>query len=138
MTTKIIVFGVFGLFILLVIVLYIRRREMVFEGEVIDKNVVENQVHNTQPMNQGITIGNNMNGGVTHSYTIKVKTDAGKTIGYPISSGMYEVIKIGDRVSKPKGTTEVTIVSSKTNVTNPPQGIAGQPPAPTPPTQTFV
>jgi len=101
----------------------IKRREEVFEGQVIDKDVVEQQHMNdyNNGMNRsGINIGGGglnfggggVNGGVTHSYFIKVQTDAGKVIKFQISEGKYEIIKIGDRVSKPKGTTEVNIINS--------------------------
>ena len=100
--------------IIFVIVMAIRRREIAFEGEVIDKDIIETRnnmpMNNMNPASQG---GINIisGGGIQHEYKIKVKTATGKTIGYKISSGMYEVIKIGDMVSKPKGTTEVTIIS---------------------------
>jgi len=95
-------------------------------------------------MNKGmnrptIVIGNT--GGVRHTYSIKVKTDQGKEISYTISAGMYETIKIGDRVSKPKGTTEITIVSSaaSTPATSPDQSPPTIPPpsqGPNPPEST--
>jgi hypothetical protein len=94
--------------------LYIRRREIVFEGEVVDKDIHESTVQNNSMGSGGITFGNS--GGVTHSYMIKVKTDAGKEVNYQISEGKYEIIKIGDRVSKPKGTTDITILSSRQSV----------------------
>jgi hypothetical protein len=81
----------------------------------------------------GIMIGN-MNGGVTHEYKIKVKTDAGKEINYKISEGMYEVVKIGDRVSKTSGTTEITILSSAQPATAASTGTTPIPPTATPPT----
>ena len=93
----------------------IKRREEVFEGEVIDKNIGEipvmnNAVGGPGMTGSGIMIGNA--GGVRHTYTIKVKTDPGKVINYTISEGMYEIVKIGDRVSKPKGSTEITILNA--------------------------
>ncbi len=94
----------------------IRRREIAFDGEVIDKNIIENRggVNINNGMNDGLSYNNNTIGsGVTHTYKIKVKTTSGKTINYKISSGMYETVKIGDNVSKPKGTTEITINTKK-------------------------
>lgn len=108
-----ILFAVVFVVILAVIAIFtIRRREESFEGEVIDKDVNQSQMP-TNPMNNGannstITINNT---GMRSTYSIKVKTDAGKVIHYTISEGMYEVVKIGDRVSKPKGTTEISIIS---------------------------
>jgi len=99
---------VFGGVIVWAIYNAIHRREISFEGVVLDKNMHENVNNNMrQP---GLVIGNTST--VTHSYTIRVQPDSGKELTYGISSGMYETIKIGDRVSKPHGTTEITIVSS--------------------------
>ena len=126
----------------------IKRREETFEGEVIDKDVIEERnTDNYGPRTNGIGIGGmNMNrpgtisignqGGVTHTYRIKVRTTDAKEINYPISEGKYEIIKIGDRVSKAKGTTEVEIISSGTNTTPPAAPTAPAPPAPTPPSAT--
>jgi hypothetical protein len=114
---------IFGGAIVFIIVNAIRRREINFEGTVIDKNIIENRANNNSMMNRpggGIMIGGNMNGGVTHEYKIRVKTDLGKEINYKITEGMYEIIKIGDRVSKASGTTEITIQSSPSQV--PPPG----------------
>ena len=95
---------IFSAIVIVAIVFAIKRHEEVFEGEVIDKNEVET-MNNNMPMNNSITIINRSSGNVQHSYTIKVKTTVGKVINYAISSGMYEIIKIGDTVSKAKGTT---------------------------------
>jgi len=116
------VLGIFAVVIILVIVFAIKRREEVFEGEVTDKNIQETNrmpMNNMGPMNNG-GINIMSGGGIQHDYYIYVKTDVGKSIKYKISSGMYEIIKIGDRVRKPKGTTEVTIVSSNTANTTAP------------------
>jgi nitrogen fixation protein FixH len=115
----IIIIAVFGTVIAVLIYSAIRRREVSFEGEVIDKNIIETrQINNMQPgvnNGNGINLGN-MQGNVTHTYKIKVKDNSGKVINYKVSQGKYEIIEIGDRVSKPKGTTDVTILdSSKTN-----------------------
>lgn len=93
---------------------FTKRRDMSFEGVVLDKNMQENVVNNTvgQPQQQGIVIGGNNQAAVTHSYSIRVNTATGEVVSYSISSGMYETIKIGDRVSKAKGSTDIPIVSS--------------------------
>src|SRR6185503_19348059 len=98
----------------IVVAIYWRRREEVFEGEVVDKDVVEN-VNNTMPMDSrpGLHFGGPSGfSGTTHTYVVKVKTLAGKTITWQVSEGKYDIIKIGDRVSKPKGTTDLQILSS--------------------------
>ena len=125
-----VVIAIFIVVIGLFIFLAIRRREEVFEGEVIDKNILESQVMNNPGMTGGgIMIGNT--GGLRHTYTIKVKTDQGKAINYTISEGMYEIVKIGDRVSKPKGSTEITIVSSNnSNTPIPPSNTSSISPTP--------
>ena len=114
----IIIIAVFGTVIAVLIYSAIRRREVSFEGEVIDKNIVETvQTNDMQGVNNGTGINlGNMQGYVTLTYKIKVKDNSGKVINYKVSQGKYEIIEIGDRVSKPKGTTDVTILdSSKTN-----------------------
>ncbi len=139
--------AIFAAIVIVVIVFAIKRREEVFEGEVIDKNVIEtmnnnmpmNSTNNMNNMNNGFTIINRGSGNVQHSYTIKVKTSAGKTIDYGISSGMYEIIKIGDTVSKAKGTTEIVILSSKPVIDTPvsnPVATNSTPPSSTP--ESFV
>jgi len=92
----------------------VKRKGESFEGVVTDKDIIETQQMNdtSTPGANGINIGNYGNGGIRHSYRIKVKDDSGKDIKYSISAGMYEIIKIGDRVSKAKGTTDIKILSS--------------------------
>lgn len=112
------------LFLIGFVALYIHRRQEVFEGEVVDKDIVENVNENIAANNRpGIRLGGSNN--VTHTYIVKVRTAAGKTITWNISEGKYEIIKIGDRVSKPKGTMDLQIISSST-----PAGPAPVPPAP--------
>jgi hypothetical protein len=98
---------------------FFHRRDESFTGIVIDKDIIENQVNNNMQMGRpGVNIGavpimgNGLGGGIRHTYRIKVKTDVGKEIHYTISEGMYEIIKIGDHVSKAHGTTDVTILGS--------------------------
>lgn len=84
-----------------------------FEGQVIDKDIIEN-VNNSMPVNNqpGIHIGGPIGyNNVTHNYIVKVQTTDGKIKTWSISEGKYEIIKIGDRVVKPKGTTNLQIVS---------------------------
>jgi len=103
--------GVFVVVFGLVIYSFIHRREETFTGAVTDKDIREN-VNNTYNNNfnqpTGIVLGGTNN--VTHQYMIKVKTDAGKEISYQVSEGQYQIINIGDRVAKQKGTTEVQVV----------------------------
>ena len=110
-TGLILAIGIAILVVSLIIGLYVKRREMVFEGQVIDKDIIEMQDDNL-PSSGSSTISIVANTSVRHEYKITVKTDVGKVVHYQISEGMYETIKIGDRVSKPKGTTQISIVSS--------------------------
>lgn len=103
----IIIIGIFVLVGGLLIANYFRKRGMAFEGVVTDKDIREHQVNNSVPGQGGISINNN--GGVQHDYVIKVDTGSGKTITWKISQGKYEMVKIGDRVSKQKGTTDIEI-----------------------------
>lgn len=123
----ILVIGIFVVVGVVLIVSYVRRRGESFEGTVIDKDVREN-INSNNNFNQtsGIRFGNS--GTVTHEYMIKVQTDAGKTIHYKISEGKYEIVKIGDRVSKHSGTTDIEIVQATT--TPPTTPVAPSPAAP--------
>lgn len=128
---NILVAAVFGLIFAGIITLYIRRREEVFEGQVVDKDIVEG-VNNSMPMNSqpGLHIGGTAGyGNVTHSYVVKVQTAEGKTKTWNVSEGKYEIIKIGDHVVKPKGTTDLQIVSQTAAPgQQQPAGPATQPP----------
>lgn len=117
----------------LVIGLYIRRRNMSFEGTVTDKDIREETVTNTgQNQPSGITFGNN-NGGLRHVYTIKVQTTVGKSLNWQVSEGKYQIINIGDKVMKRSGTTDIE-VTAKTQPTAQPTPTA----SPTAPTSTIV
>ncbi len=136
-------FGIFAVILGFLAASAIKRREETFEGVVIDKDVVETAVNNSNnmPIRSGITFGDNMGGGIEHSYRVKVKTDAGKEISYPISSGKYEIIKIGDRVSKAKGTTDLEVIASIASSAMPvaPTAASVAPPTmPTPPVSPTV
>lgn len=106
------VIGIFVAVVGLFAGLYIRRRAIAFAGKVIDKDVheqVNNNFNQNQAANKGISINTASASNVTHQYMIKILTDAGKTINWQVSQGKYEIINIGDHVTKPAGTTEVEI-----------------------------
>ncbi|MDB5164034.1 MAG: hypothetical protein JWS12_652 [Candidatus Saccharibacteria bacterium] len=101
--------GVVVAILAFVIGLYLRRRSMAFEGEVIDKDVRE-MVNNTNQGQGGLTINMGGNtGNVTHSYMIKVQTSTGKTINWQVSEGKYQQVNIGDHVTKQADTTDIAI-----------------------------
>jgi hypothetical protein len=107
--------------------LYLRRRNMVFEGVVTDKDIKEEAIDSpNRPQGSGITFGSS---GVRHVYKIKVQTDAGKTLSWQISQGKYEIISIGDKVVKRPGTTDIDIISKPRPATQPPTQLT----PPTPP-----
>ncbi len=113
---------------------YIYRRTESFEGVVVDKDVREN-INNTMPNRSGgITLGATNGGNVTHQYMLKVKTDAGKTIHYQVSEGKYQLINIGDRVSKRSGTTDVEVTQKATGGQSQPPASGGTPLTGSPPT----
>lgn len=99
-----------------------KRKEASWSGSVIDKSIQET-VHNNDNNNYGekrtgFSIGSNgfnNNTAVTKSYNIKVKTDTGEEISWPISSGMYETLNIGDRLVKNPG-TEIPEITDKADV----------------------
>lgn len=124
-----------------------KRKDAVWSGVVIDKDITE-VVHdnndfgnNNQQNGIGLfSIGNTNNQmAVTHSYSIKVKTDGGEQFDWDISSGLYETINIGDRLTKSAGTdvpevVEKAVVNTQPNVQTPPPTNPATPPSgPTPP-----
>lgn len=119
----------------LVVGLYLRRRNMTFEGTVTDKDVREEMVSNpNQSQVSGISISTN-NGGMRHVYTIKVQTTSGKNLSWQVSEGKYQIINIGDTVNKRSGTTDIDI-TAKTQPTT--QATPIPPTPPSPPTNTIV
>lgn len=100
--------------------LYLKKKNIAFEGEVIDKDIkeVENIDNTVYKMSRPgtVTFGNKNN--MSHFYGIKVKTAAGKEIHWNISEGKYEIVKIGDYVTKRSGTTDIEI-TQKISDTNP-------------------
>ncbi len=54
------------------------------------------------PGSNGINIGNYGNGGIRHSYRIKVKDDSGKDIKYNISLECMKLLKLAIEFQKPK------------------------------------
>lgn len=100
-----------------------QRVEASWSGEVIDKSVDENVERNDQfnnndnrPINIGFGVGTNnaqIQPVVTHSYRVTIKTDDGKEIFWSVSSGMYEQIKIGDRMVKKSGEATPQIIPAQ-------------------------
>lgn len=103
---------------------FLHRRGMSFTGTVTDKDIHEQPVDN-----HGQAPSFNSNN-VQHTYVVKIQTDAGKSINWNVSQGKYELLKIGDRVGKKPGTTDLEITPQ---VTTPPPA---QPPTAQPPTPT--
>ena len=105
---NILIVVIFVVVIGVIAALYVRRRSIAFEGIVTDKDIQEfAPVNNSTNQQTGITFGNS--GGVEHKYMIKVKTDNGKSISWQVSQGKYQIINIGDRITKHSGTTEVEV-----------------------------
>ncbi len=104
-----------------------KRKDAVWTGVVVDKDISENVYdsndfgdNNRQNSIGLFSIGNTNNQvAVTHSYSIKVKTDGGEQIDWDISSGLYETINIGDRLTKSAG-TDVPEIIEKAPVSPPP------------------
>jgi len=114
-TIGILVIAVLVIVIGFVIIQYFRRRSAKWAGSVIDKGFTEHVDRDTVSNRSsqsgsslkigGLTIGGNMQQRhVTRSYYIRVQTDEGKEIKWPVSEGLYETIKIGDRLTKEPGT----------------------------------
>ena len=99
-----IIFGivVIGGILFLAIYSFIHRRNLSFEGVVLEKIKSE-----TVDMNQPDRMVTRRD----YQYSIRVKKDNGKEIKYLINPNLYDKINVGDRVSKPKGTTTVSIIN---------------------------
>ena len=110
----------FGLVIAVIIggaaAFYWHRREEVFEGNVIDKEV-RTITDNSNP--------NNTMRMTREEYYIKIQTTAGKDISWSVSPAKYQIIKVGDHVTKPKGTTDLAVTPS---VPQPPATPSATPP----------
>ncbi len=121
-----------------------KRKEAVWSGIVVDKNILEiAHDNNSNQNNNGVNLFSMGNNGsqttVTHNYSIKVKTESGDQINWPISSGLYEAINIGDKLTKSVGTDVPEIIekaatSSQSQINNPvaasPQSSNTAPPTP--------
>lgn len=88
-----------------------------------DKAIQENVRTGSEQMNDrsgpsvgGIRFGSSGSGvAVTHSYSITVRPDgAGEPFDWPVSSGFYEIVKIGDKVVKRPGTTTPEVINNPT------------------------
>jgi len=112
-----------------------KRKEASWTGTVLDKSMQENvRTGDSSRMNDdrggvsvnGISFGSNRSEvAVTHSYSITVRPDGvGEPFDWPISSGFYETVKIGDKLVKRPGTTTPEIVSSASAASSDPVAAA--------------
>jgi hypothetical protein len=90
--------GVVSLFVF-AIVRAINNFKMAFEGIVVDKSKTRDP---SDMDNRGI---------ITFTYRMRVKPDNAKEFDYIINSRFYEVVNVGDRVSKPHNSAAITIVT---------------------------
>ena len=93
-----------------------KKKDSSWAGIVTDKNIEENirgatgfnrqDNHTNNPGGLSFNLGTPTTNQqvVTHTYTVTVKTDSGEELKWDVSSGMYEQIAIGDRLTKPAGT----------------------------------
>jgi len=105
-----------------------QRVEAAWEGVVIDKAVQEQvqqpKTNTTNP--SGVSVNNISVSGqsqntpaITHVYSITVRSSAGTTFNWPVSSGFYETVGIGDTLSKHPG-QEVPNITQKAQVAQQP------------------
>jgi hypothetical protein len=120
-----------------------KQKNAQWTGTIVDKSVQE-MVHDRNNQRQsgvsinGISLGGNNGSNVTHNYSIVVQPDGGgEQFKWPISSGLYEQLNIGDKLSKRPGTKipEVTEKASAPAPT-PAQPATATESTPEPPTQT--
>ena len=94
---------------LFLIINYFRKRATEWIGIVIDKGTTQSyrttSVRRSPRVNVGpFSLGQN-NRHININYYVVVETDSGKEIRWNISEGLYEVVKVGDKLKKDKGTT---------------------------------
>lgn len=104
---------IFVLVVAIVLAVIIKKREVSFDGQVINKNIEEYDLLNLDNKTT-VNSGNNISNGnsIAHDYFVYVKTSNGKNIKYQIPATLYETIKIGDLVSKQKGNNSLVITSN--------------------------
>jgi len=128
----VVIFVVLGIGIVFVVQFLKKKKQTAasWTGTVVDKEIDE-QVHSNHSSGNDNSGFNDSHGTyVTHSYNISVRADSGETFEWPISSGFYETVGIGDKLSKPAGTMMPEIVEKAAPAQAPaPQ----QTPPPTPP-----
>lgn len=100
---------------------HFKRKGMQWSGVVLDKGSREIKSVDRSPREKqsSLSVGGFTFGGgtapaqqtVTYSYFIVVKTDAQEEIKWDISEGLYEVIKVGDRVKKDSGAMTPQIIN---------------------------
>ena len=101
-----------------------KRKDANWSGVVIDKAVQEIVERPNQTQQNGVAVGginfSNSQPAVTHNYSITVRPDTGgEPFKWPISSGMYEQVSIGDTLRKQPGTQIPEIVQKAAIATAP-------------------
>lgn len=144
METTLIILGfvaIFGGFAAYSIINGRKQKSASWTGTVVDKSIQE-MVHNRNNQQRsgisinGMSLNGNNGSNVTHSYTIVVQPDGGgEQFKWPISSGLYEQLSIGDKLTKRPG-TKIPEVTEKATAAAPAQPTSATPPPTQPPTQT--
>ena len=127
--------GIVVVFIVIGVVVYLtqkKRKDSSWTGTILDKSVHEIVDRNTDNQNGNggfslisVSAGRRNDTVVTHSYSIKIRSDTNEVFDWDVSSGMYEMLTIGDKVIKRPGTTTPELLQHAPADTTPP----------TPPTQ---
>lgn len=103
-----------------------KRKDASWTGTVIDKSMQEHvRTDNDRNDNgSGMSVNGIRFGGdrsdvaVTHSYSITVRPDgAGEPFDWPISSGLYESLNIGDKLVKRPGTDVPEVIAPSSTPT---------------------
>lgn len=108
---------ILGIFVVIIgtsFYLQAKRKAASWSGTVIDKAITENVQRNSQADrnpsgisfgSNGIVFGNNQTN-ITHHYNITVRSATNnKEFNWPISSGFYETVQIGDKLVKQSGSS---------------------------------
>lgn len=101
-TTSVVLVIIVAFFVgLPILILYISKQNQInseWTGSIVDKNT--QVIGSFIGIGRGIMIGS---GSGTQKGTLTVKTTAGDTKKITVSQGIYEMFKIGDKISKRKG-----------------------------------
>lgn len=85
-----------------------KRKSSSWTGTVIDKNVTETASNNTNQDDQNPSFSIGSRSAINRNYNLRIKDDLNNEFDWPVGSGFYETIVVGDRLTKNSGTETPT------------------------------